>query len=171
MNEDSKISEVMSSLAPLIKGPAILDVGTGFGTGIAHLIKNRNYSIVSIDPEAWAFETIEREFRREIDENRLKLLKARAENIPFPDKHFNSSLALFSMHHLKNPAEGIREMERVTSGNIVVAEWGRESAGKYNPHSEDELSRIRENILEFANNKGYETRDHGVWYLVWKAKE
>ena len=171
MNEDSKISEVMSELAPLIRGPVILDVGTGFGTGITHLIKNRNHSIVSIDPEAWSFKTIEREFGREISENRLKLLKSRAEDIPFPDNHFNSSLALFSMHHLKDPAKGMREMERVTSGSIVIAEWGRESAGKFNPHSEEHLSGTKASIMEFAKNNGYETQDHDAWYLVWKTKK
>lgn len=170
MNEDSKISDVMSTLVPLIKGPAILDVGTGFGTGITYLIKNRNYRIVSIDPEAWAFETIEREFSKEIKENRLKIMKSRAEEIPFPDNHFNSSLALFSMHHLKDPEAGIKEMERVTSGNIVIAEWDKDSAGKFNPHTEEHLSGIKKHIMDYAERNSYESSDYGVWYLVWKSK-
>jgi ubiquinone/menaquinone biosynthesis C-methylase UbiE len=170
MSEDSKMYEVMSEIAPLIKGPVILDVGTGFGTGISNLIRNRNHRIVSIDPEAWSFKTLEKEFSREISEDRLKLLKSRAEDIPFPDNHFNSSLALFSMHHLKDPAEGMKEMERVTSGSIIIAEWDRESAGKFNPHSEDHLSGTRARIMEFAGNNGYETKDHDAWYLVWKTK-
>ncbi|WP_393971674.1 class I SAM-dependent methyltransferase [Oxyplasma meridianum] len=171
MDEDIKLYEVMSTLAPLIKGPAVLDVGTGFGTVIRYLIKNMDYNIVSIDPEAWTFQTLEKEYSSEIKDQRLKLLKSRAEDIPFPDNHFNSSIALFSMHHLKNPVEGMREMERVTCGRIFVAEWSRESAGKWNPHSEDQLSRVRESIGEFVENNGYETKDYGFWYLVYKTKE
>ena len=58
MNEDSKLSEVMSTLTYLIKGPNILDVGTGFGTGITVLLNDKNHKVTSIDPEAWSFEII-----------------------------------------------------------------------------------------------------------------
>lgn len=171
MNEGSKISEVMSTLDDLIKGPVILDVGTGFGTVVSALIKNKSNRITSIDPEAWSFETIEKEFNREISENRLTIMRSRAEDMPFKDNHFDTSVALFSMHHLKNPGDGMREMERVTSGNIVIAEWGKDSAGKFNPHSEEHLSGIKESIMEYAERNGYESKDYGPWYLVWKSKK
>ncbi len=170
MNEDSKLSEVMSTLTYLIKGPNILDVGTGFGTGITVLLKDKNHKVTSIDPEAWSFDSIEREFSKEISEDRLILKTSRAENMPFQDNYFNSSLALFSMHHLKDPELGIQEMERVTSGNIVIAEWDKDSAGKFNPHTEEHLSGIKKHIMDYAERNSYESSDYGVWYLVWKSK-
>ena len=45
---------------------------------------------------------------------------ALAEALPFPDNHFDASLATFSVHQWTRLEEGLREMRRVTRGPVVI---------------------------------------------------
>jgi ubiquinone/menaquinone biosynthesis C-methylase UbiE len=51
--------------------------------------------------------------------------QARAEALPFPARHFDLVVSLLSLHHLTNPAKGLREMARVLTpkGKMIVADW------------------------------------------------
>lgn len=42
--------------------------------------------------------------------------------MPFPDDSFSASFAVFSFHHAADPIAVLREMKRVTSGEIIVVE-------------------------------------------------
>lgn len=43
-----------------------------------------------------------------------------AEKLPFDDKSFDTSMAALTIHHWADQAKGLREMRRVTRGNIVL---------------------------------------------------
>lgn len=152
----------------LVEGDRILDVGTGFGTVITGVIRSTGASVVSIDPEAWTFERIEEEFSEEVKNGRLKLMRSKAESIPFEDNTFSTSIAICSLHHLADPGKGLGEMERVTSGRVIVTDWDPSSSGTGHPHSPEELQRNKDAILDYAKKNGYETGEMGKWFMVWK---
>lgn len=168
MNEGSKLEEITDSVMHLVKGTNILDVGTGYGTVITRLLRMDGTKVTSIDPEAWTFADIEKEFAREIDQKQLRLLKVKAEHIPFEDKTFDTAIVICSLHHLRDPLEGMKEIERVTSERIIVADWGPSSGGEYNPHSPEELKRNMEKIVSYAIAKEYHHEEKDKWFLVWK---
>lgn len=168
MNEGSRLENIIDSVMYLVEGERVLDVGTGFGTVVSKLLKSTSASIVSIDPEAWTFDRIEEEFSDELESGRLSLMKSRAESIPFKDKTFSTSLAICSLHHLSSPQEGLREMERVTSGRVIVTDWDPSSSGAGHPHSPEELGRSKDAVLDYARKNGYETKEMGKWFMVWK---
>ena len=99
---------------------------------------------------------------------RLKLVRSKAEALPFEDQSFDSSLAVCSLHHLEDPVKGLNEMERVTSGRIIVTDWDVGSAGSHNPHSPEHLGRTKSAILSHAGKNGYEVKEMGKWYLVYR---
>ena len=43
-----------------------------------------------------------------------------AENLPFPDKSFDASMAVLTVHHWTDQGRGMAEMRRVTRGSIVI---------------------------------------------------
>lgn len=51
----------------------------------------------------------------------MKLL-INGKTIPFPDKHFATSLVIFVLHHSPNPRASLEEVIRVTQNDIVVCE-------------------------------------------------
>jgi SAM-dependent methyltransferase len=48
------------------------------------------------------------------------VVQASAEDLPFEDKSFDASMAILTLHHWRDAAKGLREMRRVTRGNIVI---------------------------------------------------
>jgi SAM-dependent methyltransferase len=47
-------------------------------------------------------------------------IDARAEELPFPDDHFDAAMACITVHHWDPPEEGLAEMRRVARGPVVV---------------------------------------------------
>ena len=43
-----------------------------------------------------------------------------AEDLPFPDSHFDASMATFTVHQWSDLDAGLAEMRRVTKGPVVV---------------------------------------------------
>lgn len=48
------------------------------------------------------------------------VLQGRAEDLPFPDGHFDAAMAILTVHHWSDQAQGLREMRRVTRGPVVI---------------------------------------------------
>ena len=168
MNEGSKLEEIIYSVLHLVEGDNVLDVGTGYGTVITKLLQRPKVRVTSVDPEAWTFEQIQKEFASRIAEGNLRLLKAGAERLPFGDGVFETSIAVCSLHHLQSPSTGMREIERVASRRVIVTDWQPSSSGIHNPHSPKDLEKNRDEILEFAYERGYNFEDHDKWFLVWR---
>lgn len=43
-----------------------------------------------------------------------------AEDLPFPDRHFDASMATFTVHQWADLARGLTEMRRVTRGPVII---------------------------------------------------
>ena len=48
------------------------------------------------------------------------VVRGHAETLPFSDKTFDASMAVLTVHHWADQAEGLRELRRVTRGPVVV---------------------------------------------------
>ncbi len=168
VNEGSKLEQIIDELMPMVQGRRILDIGTGFGTVVTKLLRNPQFEVVSIDPEAWHFDEVEEEFAEEIKEGRLKLGKAMVQKIPYSDKHFDTSLAICSMHHVPETSDAIREIERVTKHRVIITDWDAPASGTRVPHSVEDLLENKGRIMEYAKRYGYNTEEKGEWFLAWK---
>ena len=60
------------------------------------------------------------------------MLRAPAEELPFPDDSFDASLAQLVVHFMSDPVAGLREMARVTRSDGVVAAcvWDHDHGGR-----------------------------------------
>jgi hypothetical protein len=47
-------------------------------------------------------------------------IDAVAENIPFPDRHFDAAMATFTVHQWSDLRKGLCEMRRVTRGHVII---------------------------------------------------
>jgi len=167
MNEVS-MNEIMAKISPMVTGNNVLDIGTGFGIVIKALINNNEIKVTSIDPEAWRFDELKHMFLNEIYQNRLKLINAYAENLPFKDNEFTTSISLFSAHHFKDIVKAMDEINRVTSEIVIIADWGPDSAGKTNPHTSEELQIQMARVKNYAIKNNYIVKDCNSWYMVYK---
>ena len=44
------------------------------------------------------------------------------QHLSFPDKHFDTTILYFVLHHCQKPEQVFREVLRVTKGDVLVAE-------------------------------------------------
>ncbi len=165
---EESMKDIMNSIIPMIKGNNILDIGTGFGTVIKSLINNKDMNITSIDPEEWRFDELKNTFLNEIYENKLKLLNASAEELPFNNNEFTTAISLFSAHHFKNIIKAMNEIYRVTSKVIIIIDWSPESSGITNPHPQKDLEYPMSIIKNYAKKNNYKIKDDKMWYLIYK---
>ena len=58
---------------------------------------------------------------------KIQLIEADGENIPFPDNHFNAETIAFGIRNFENPQKGLNEMFRVldNKGVLAVLEFSR----------------------------------------------
>lgn len=166
--EERSMDEIMEKISPLVTGNNVLDIGTGFGIVIKALIDNKEMKITSIDPETWRFDELKNTFLTEIYENRLKLMNAYAENLPFRDNEFTTTISLFSAHHFKDIIKALDEINRVTSGTIIIADWSPESAGKTNPHSPEQLEIPMNKVKSHGIKNNFAVKDGSMWYMIYK---
>ena len=110
---------------PLVKerisGNRCLDVGSGGGL-IAHgVARSGPREVVGIDPSQ---AQVRRFARRDRTGERLSVIRARAEDLPFSDDSFDSLYSSCTWKHWPDPARGVSECVRVTrvGGPIVIIE-------------------------------------------------
>lgn len=96
----------------------VLDVGCGTGF-ISQIYPN--FDIVGIDISDGM-----------LAQNPHKWIKAPAEQIPFPDAHFDWVVCRSLLHHLDKPEEGLREMYRVLKPGGQFVCWDPNHALLYN---------------------------------------
>ena len=102
--------------ARVTAGQRVLDVGCGPGALIAELVSRVGSSSVSAVDPSEPFVAAARERHAGVDVRR-----ASAEQLPFPDDDFDTSLAQLVVHFMEDPVSGLREMARVTRPGGVVA--------------------------------------------------
>jgi SAM-dependent methyltransferase len=118
----------LADLAGVDAGQRVLDVGCGPGALIGELVKRLGAEAVSAADPSPPFVGAVRERYPGVDAH-----LAPAEELPFPDRSFDATLAQLVVHFMTDPMAGVSEMRRVTRPGGVVAACVWDLAGDQGP--------------------------------------
>jgi SAM-dependent methyltransferase len=114
------LGPVFADFAGVADGQRVVDVGCGPGALTAELVSRVGAgSVAAVDPSE-SFVAALRERHPEVDAHR-----ASAEDLPFQDDAFDTSLAQLVVLFMADPVGGLREMARVTKpgGTVAASVW------------------------------------------------
>jgi SAM-dependent methyltransferase len=125
-----RLADPFASLAQVMGGQRILDVGCGPGALTTELVRRLGPSgVAAVDPSE-PFVDAARERHPGVE-----VVRASAEDLPFPDDSFDAALAQLVVHFMTDPVQGLREMGRVTRPGGIVAACVWDHAGGQGPLS------------------------------------
>lgn len=85
----------------------VLNVGAGTGS-----YEPADRDVTAVEPSV--------EMIRQRKPGAARVIEASADSLPFPDKSFDASMAILTIHHWPDKRAGLHEMRRVTRGPIVL---------------------------------------------------
>lgn len=110
------LSPQLADLAGVRHGQRVLDVGCGPGALTAELVTRLGApAVVAVDPSL-PFVAAARARNPGVE-----VLRASAEQLPFPDGAFDAAIAQLVVHFMSDPVAGLTEMARVTRPEGVIA--------------------------------------------------
>lgn len=103
----------------------ILDVACGTGAVALELVRRSGCSVVGVDQSAEMLAEGRRRIRRAGEDERVTLVEARAEALPFPDSAFDALTFTYLLRYVDDPAATLRELARVVrpGGRIAGLEF------------------------------------------------
>ncbi len=115
-------------LAEIRRGQRALDVGCGPGALTGELVRRLGpEAVAAVDPsEPFVAAALARN-------PGVNVLRASAEELPFPDRSFDAVLAQLVVHFMADPVAGLAEMARVAQREGVVAACVWDHAGGKGP--------------------------------------
>ena len=114
------LSPQMLDFAEVGEGDRVLDVGSGPGILTGELVARLGPEhVTAIDPSATFVEAARDRHPG------VTVLQGSAEELPFPDRAFDASLAQLVVHFMSDPVRGLAEMRRVTrdGGAVAASVW------------------------------------------------
>jgi SAM-dependent methyltransferase len=124
------LSPQLADFAGVRHGQRVLDVGCGPGALTAELVARLGASAVSAVDPSESFVAAARARNPGVE-----VLRASAEDLPFPPLAFDAAVAQLVVHFMADPNVGLAEMARVTRRNGVVAACVWDHAGGQGPLS------------------------------------
>jgi SAM-dependent methyltransferase len=110
------LSPPFADFAGVESGQRVVDVGCGTGALTAELVRRLGPSnVTAVDPSEPFVAAVAERFPEVVTQ------RAAAEDLPFADDSFDAALAQLVVHFLTDPVAGLRELERVTRPDGVVA--------------------------------------------------
>lgn len=111
------------------KKPVILDVATGTADLAIASIRLNPVKITGIDISANMLEIGRQKVAKKGLSERIELLQADSEKIPFEDNKFDVAMVAFGVRNFSHPILGLSEMNRVLryNGMIMVLEFSKPS--------------------------------------------
>ena len=85
----------------------IINVGAGTGS-----YEPVDKYVIAIEPSF--------AMRQQRDNSKLPAINAKADNLPFDDGAFDASMAMITIHHWPDIDKGLKELRRITKGQVVV---------------------------------------------------
>jgi SAM-dependent methyltransferase len=122
------LSPQLADLAGVQHGQRVLDVGCGPGALTAELVRRLGAAAVSAVDPSEPFVAAARARNAGVH-----VVQASAEDLPFPDRTFDASIAQLVVHFMSDPVAGLAEMMRVTRRDGVVAACVWDHGGRHGP--------------------------------------
>jgi SAM-dependent methyltransferase len=105
---------------------SVLDVGSGTGRGLRHLMRvHPGLELKGIEPVAALSQGAIGQHGVPAD----MVIEARGEALPFPDRSFDAVCELGMLHHVPNPSAVVGEMLRVARRAIFISDCNRFGQG------------------------------------------
>ena len=118
----------MASFAKVAGDQRVLDVGCGPGALTTELVRRLgSAAVTAVDPS----EQFVRAARERLPG--VKVERASAERLPFPDRSFDAVMAQLVVHFMADPVAGLAEMARVTRSQGIVAACVWDHSGSQGP--------------------------------------
>jgi ubiquinone/menaquinone biosynthesis C-methylase UbiE len=115
----------------------VLDVGTGSAANAIYLagLVGAKGKVYSVDPSREILQNATRMIKEKGLSKRIKLVEAKAENLPLENSSFDAIVTLMALHHLEDTNKAFQEFSRVLKANgiYVVVEW-TSKASAFIPH-------------------------------------
>jgi SAM-dependent methyltransferase len=124
------LSRQLADVAGVRNGQRVLDVGCGPGALTAELVTRLGAAAVAAVDPSEPFVAAVRARNPGVE-----VLRASAEQLPFPDRSFDAALAQLVVHFMADPVAGLAEMARVTRRDGVVAACVWDHGGGQGPLS------------------------------------
>lgn len=117
------------------KNPNILDVATGTGDLAIAALKLNPTKVTGIDISLNMLKIGKEKLIKKGFTERIDLLQADSENIPFDDSVFDVAMVAFGVRNFSDPLKGLSEMKRVirNGGLIMVLEFSKPSGFPFRP--------------------------------------
>ena len=117
--QNSKIEDTLNSMK-LESNELVLDLGCGTGFLFQHISKNVGF-LVGIDISA---KVLREAKKRTKNMPNIALVRADADNTPFPDHKFDKIFAITVLQNMPEPTKTIAEMKRTGKPEAVFAVTG-----------------------------------------------
>ena len=99
----------------------VLDVATGTGAVAIELVRRYGCSVVAVDQSPEMLATARARLAHAGAGERIRLVEARAELLPFDDASFDGLTFTYLLRYVDDPAATLRELARVVRPGAVVA--------------------------------------------------
>ena len=128
----------------LADAATVLNVGAGAGS-----YEPTDKYVVAIEPSI-----VMRSQR--IQNGKMPAINAKADNLPFDDNAFDASMAMITVHHWPDMDKGLKELRRVTKGQVVIMTFDPDELDNFwNVHYFPELIEVekaRYPTIDFIKN-------------------
>lgn len=117
---DRLAAAALASLPERLDGAKALDVGAGTGAATLELLR-RGGDVVAVDRSPSMLAELTRQTN-----GRVPTLVADIRRLGLPDDTYDVTVAAFVLNHLDRPADGVRELARVTraGGRVIATTFG-----------------------------------------------
>jgi len=105
----------------------ILDIATGTGDFAIEALKLHPEKVTGIDISEGMLEIGRTKIKKKGLENKIELIRADSENLPFADNQFDGITAGFGVRNFENLEKGLADMYRVLKpeGQVVILEFSK----------------------------------------------
>jgi demethylmenaquinone methyltransferase/2-methoxy-6-polyprenyl-1,4-benzoquinol methylase len=99
----------------------VLDVATGTGAVAIELVQRKGCAVVGIDQSPEMLDVARRRLVRAAAATRVRLVEARAEELPFEDGSFDGLTVTYLLRYVDDPAATLVELARVVRPGGTIA--------------------------------------------------
>ncbi|WP_224998191.1 bifunctional demethylmenaquinone methyltransferase/2-methoxy-6-polyprenyl-1,4-benzoquinol methylase UbiE [Cesiribacter sp. SM1] len=105
----------------------LLDVATGTGDFAMEALVLAPDKIIGVDISAGMLEVGRQKIKKQGLEDRIEMIQADSENLPFEDNMFDAAIVAFGVRNFEDLKKGLREMNRVLKpgGVVTILEFSR----------------------------------------------
>ena len=133
---------------------SVLNVGAGAGS-----YEPLGRRVTAVEPSS--------SMRSQLAQNLGPAIDAVAEDLPFPDNHFDATMTTFSVHQWTRLDDGLKEMRRVTRGPVIVLSCDPDLVERFWLHG---ISTLDTFGIAVENAKAIAARLPETWWLIVLAR-